>query len=142
MKKQKTPSAYPDKGSEIENGEILLRYIYPEKVPELSDGIIDSQIFSDKNLSCDWEKYVEKDKISPQISMGKTLIARITVCQEIKDGKRPNDQNGWPQSVTYEPVEENNVIGTLENLAHAEINGRKKPQVRDIIKENAEFYNY
>lgn len=130
-------------GYEIPNGEILFRYCLPAAFPE-GQNDIPASIFTDGELSCDWERIQHTPKESYQYkTCGKTMIIAIKVCDEIKNPTNPKNSGKveptWKQNIYYDPVLEESVLGG-KNLAHSVIKGKKKPAVMDIIRNNSSIY--
>lgn len=126
--------------SEIPNGEILFKYIYPKALPEGQDDIPVS-IFNDPELSCDWERFRNDPYTSFHIEEGKTTIIAITVSDDIKYPKNPKRKgqivDAWKQDIIHDPVSEEDDPRHGENFAHSLIKGRKKLAVKEAIKDNS-----
>lgn len=72
-------------GDEIPNGEFLFRYCHPKAFP-IGQTEIPSGIFNDEELSCDWEKIRKDPLTSYHIKEGLSVVIKIKVCDEIKNG--------------------------------------------------------
>jgi hypothetical protein len=122
----------------IPNDHILYRYVKPEALPN-GQSEIPPGISMDGELSCDWEDMMaDKPEQSPHISLGKTVIVAITVCDEIRNPCNPKNSGkvepSWTQQIIHKPEE--------DNIAHSLIAGKKKLPIVDAIARNSKFYTY
>lgn len=131
--------------TEIPDGEILYRYCNPKIFPEDQEDIPKS-IFSDREMSCDWERYQKDPFASYHIEEGKICVIKITVCKAIRNPKNPKRIGQivpeWRQDIIHYPVtaEDDPVHGV--NQAHSLIRGVKKLPVREAIRDNAMIYGF
>lgn len=129
-------------GDEIPDGELLFRYISPQRfiVPE-GQMTLPTNFFEDGDLSCDWAHYCPNPSRACQyVELKKTVVIAIEVCDEIKNPTNPKNsgkvEEAWRQKVLYDPVSDN-TIPCGENLAHAVIRGKKKLPLKEAIANHS-----
>jgi len=128
--------------TEIPDGEILYRYCNPGIFPP-GQTDIPTSIFTDPEMSCDWERYQKKPFSSYHIVEGKTCVIQITVCDAIRNPTNPKKfgqvDPGLRQEIIHSPVAAD-VFGHGANEAHSLIRGSKKLPVQEAIRDNARVY--
>jgi hypothetical protein len=132
-------------GDEIPDGELLFRYILPEKIilPE-GQTTLPTNFFEDGDLSCDWQRHCPNPSLACQyVELHKTFVIAIEVCNEIKNPANPKNsgkvEEAWRQKVLYDPVNDTTIPCGI-NLAHAVIRGKKKLPVKEAIANHSRIY--
>lgn len=126
--------------NEIQDGDILYRYIFPSVFPE-GQTELPVAIFNDTELSCDWKRYQSCPASSPHVKNGRTMVVSIQVCDAIRNPVNPKRTGelvpAWRQEFVYDPLEikENNEF--TPNESHSLILGKKKIAVTTAIRENS-----
>lgn len=129
-------------GDEIPNGELLYRYVLPERLvlPE-GQTILPTNFFGDSDLSCDWQRYCPNPSLACQyVQLHKTIVIAIEVCDEIRNPTNPNNSGrvevAWRQEILYDPVNDTSIPCGI-NLAHSVIRGKKKLAVKEAIANHS-----
>lgn len=124
----------------IPDGEILYKYVNPLAIPEGQEEIPPT-IFSQKEMSCDWEKYQKEPEKSFHIVEGKTILVSISVCEEIRNPRNPknkgNIEPAWSQLILHDPVSVEDDPKHGANFSHSLIKGKKKGAVQEAIAQHS-----
>ena len=135
-------NCFPAK-TEIPDGEILYRYCKPQVFPE-GQTEIPISIFTDPEMSCDWERYQKNPFSTFHIPQGKTCVIQITVCDAIRNPTNPKKAGqvipDLRQDIIHSPVSALDDPVNGENYSHSLIRGPKKFPVAEAIRDNAQIY--
>ena len=126
----------------IADGETLYRYADPTVFPP---GQVDLpvSIFTDAEMSCDWQKLQLAPEHSPHVRSGRRMIVSINVCDSIRNPLNPKRTGEvvpeWKQEIIHDPVEAVDGDPFTPNESHALIKGKKKGAVTSAIRSNSTY---
>lgn len=124
----------------IEDGEILFRYVSPYAFPEGQEEI-PASIFNDPELSCDWKKLQLAPESSPHVAKGRTVLVSIMICDAIRNPSNPKRIGSkvpeWQQDIVHDPLEDRTGDVFTPNESHSLIKGKKKSAVTTAIRDNS-----
>lgn len=128
--------------SNISDGEILYRYADPKVLP-IGQVELPASIFTDSDLSCDWQKFQLAPASSPQVAIGRKLIVSITVCDGIRNPTNPKRTAqpvaDWKQVIFHDPVPHREGDAFTPNPAHSLVRGKKKGAVTTVMRDNSTY---